>query len=77
MKFSIMNATGHTEEHFSKDDAAAMAKAEALFNELTQEQGYRIAEKTGDGTHKMPAAGDQKFNPDAEDVIFTRNIQGG
>jgi len=76
MKFHITDATGHTTEAFDKGDKVSMEAAEARFAQLTG-LGFRAAEVTGDGTHTMPPAGKQKFNPDAEDTVFVRPIQGG
>jgi hypothetical protein len=76
MKFNIMDHTGHSEQHFDKNDAAAMKKAEALFNEITKN-----GERLGETPARTPGAAAPEivkdFNPNAESYTTVRPIQGG
>lgn len=75
MRFHVTDHTGHSTMEFIKGDKVSMAEAEQRFMELTG-KGFRAAEKVG-GDTKMPPPGQQKFNPDADEVVFVRPIQGG
>lgn len=76
MRYRIPDHSGHETIEFDKANKADMERAEAKFKELTG-LGFREAKNLGGGKQKMPTPGDQKFDPNAEDVTFLRPIQGG
>jgi hypothetical protein len=68
----VMDLTGDTRHQFDPCDAAAVAKAEARFEELTG-AGFTAAERTGPGQSKVVT----KFDPAAEETLFIPRLKGG
>ena len=68
----VMDHTGDTRHQFDPTDSAAVAEAEARFNELTG-AGFTAAERTGPGHGKVVGT----FNPAAEETLFIPRLRGG
>jgi hypothetical protein len=67
----VMDHTGDTRHQFDPADAAAVAKAEGRFKELT---GYGFtAAKRLDGKSEVV----KSFDPTAEETLFIPRLQGG
>ncbi len=68
----VMNHTGDSRYPFDPADAAAVAKAEKRFKELT-EKGFVAAERTSAGQSLRV----KSFNPTAEETLFFPRLVGG
>jgi hypothetical protein len=68
----VMDATGDTRHEFNPADAAAVAKAEARFKELTG-AGFTAAVRRGEGRSELV----RTFDPAADDTVFFPRLQGG
>ena len=68
----VMNLNGDTRHYFDANDAAALAKAEERFKQLTGE-GFTAAVRTKPGE----IARINSFNPNAEETIFFARLVGG
>ncbi len=68
----VMDATGDTRHSFDPKDAAAVAKAEKRFKELTG-AGFTAAVRTGDGKSQLV----RSFDPSHEEVLFFPRLGGG
>lgn len=70
-KLSIMDHTGHSVQEFDRADSASVARAMEKFRELTG---------AGHVAARMSPAGNQvirAFDPDAEEILFFPQRQGG
>ena len=76
MTFNLMDRSGHSTEVFDKNDEAAMAKAEALFEKETK-KGNRLAESPPREAGNPDPQVVSDFNPKAGSYIQVRPIQGG
>jgi len=73
MKFFIMDHTGHTTLEFKKDE---LAEAMEKFNDLVKKQKNVAAVRTGpagSGTAELV----RDFPPDADEILFHRQLVGG
>jgi hypothetical protein len=68
----VMDPTGDTRHEFNTGDAAAVAKAERRFRQLTG-TGFTAAVRTAEGRSELI----RKFDPSAEETIFFPRLQGG
>ena len=68
----VIDHTGDTRHQFDPSDAAAVAKADSRFKELTG-AGFTAAERTGPGQSKVVT----KFDPAAEETLFIPRLKGG
>jgi hypothetical protein len=68
----VMDITGDTRHQFSPDDAAAVAKAEKRFRELTG-AGFIAAKRTGNGSSELI----RRFDPTAPETLFIPRLVGG
>ena len=68
----VMNHNGDTRHSFDANDAAALAKAEERFKQLTG-KGFTAAVRTGPGEVTKI----RSFNPKAEETIFFPRLIGG
>ena len=68
----VMDHTGDTRHQFDPTDSAAVAEAEARFNELTG-AGFTAAERTGPGQSKVVG----RFDPGSEETLFIPRLKGG
>jgi hypothetical protein len=76
MTFERLDHTGHSPAAFDKNDEAAMAKARALFNEIT-EKGERLGETPARTPGQKAPEVVKDFNPEADSYTTVRPIQGG
>ena len=75
--FQVQDHTGHSTEAFDKANPEDLARAHARFNELVG-SGHIPAAKTGEqGKHDVAPPSQRVFNPDAQETIFIRPLQGG
>jgi len=72
----IMDPSGHSTFVFDPSNKADLAKAERRFKEFVS-KGYMPAYHQGEGTHRVPAHGDQVFDPTADETIFIPALRGG
>jgi hypothetical protein len=68
----VMDLSGDTRHQFSPNDAAAVAKAEKRFGELTG-AGFIAAKRTGNGTSELI----RRFDPTAQETLFIPRLVGG
>jgi len=68
----VMDYTGDRRHHFDPLDAAAVAKAERRFKELT-DIGFVAAERISDGQSRRV----KSFNSAAEETLFFPRLVGG
>jgi hypothetical protein len=68
----VMDLTGDTRHEFNTGDAAAVAKAERRFKQLTG-AGFTAAARTAEGHSKLI----RNFDSTAEETIFFPRLQGG
>jgi hypothetical protein len=68
----VMDHTGDSRFEFDPGDAAAIAKAEARFNELTG-LGFTPAVRTAEGHSKIV----REFDPAASETLFIPRLVGG
>jgi hypothetical protein len=68
----VMNHNGDKRHYFDSNDAAALAKAEERFKQLTG-KGFTAAVRTGPGEVTKI----RSFNPKAEETIFFPRLIGG
>jgi hypothetical protein len=68
----VMDATGDTHLEFNPSDAAAVAKAEARFKQLTG-AGFTAAVRRSEGRSELI----RTFDPTAEETVFFPRLQGG
>ena len=68
----LMDHTGDTRHHFNAKDAAALAKAEERFKELTK-VGFTAAVRTAPGEVSVT----RSFDPTAEETLFFPRLVGG
>ena len=68
----VMDHTGDSRHQFDPTDSAAVAEAEARFNELTG-AGFTAAERTGPGQSKVVG----RFDPAAAETLFIPRLKGG
>ncbi len=71
----LLDGTGDTLVDWDVEDAAAVREAEALFARLATERRIPFARRAG------AAAADaeriDRFEPDAEEIIWVRPVAGG
>ena len=67
-----MNHNGDTRHYFDANDAAALAKAEERFKQLTGE-GFTAAVRSKPGENARTSS----FNPNAEETLFFPRLVGG
>ena len=74
-KFSIMDATGHSDVlEYDRTDAQELAKAMERFNEIMSEGGRTAATRqSGSGDYKAT----RSFDPTADETLFLSPMQGG
>ena len=68
----LMDHTGDTRHHFNAKDAAALAKAEERFKELTK-VGFTAAVRSAPGE----VSAIRSFDPTAEETLFFPRLVGG
>jgi hypothetical protein len=68
----VMDHSGDTRHSFYLNDAAAIAKAEERFRELTG-AGFMAYKRTGDGQGEILRG----FDPTAEETVFRPRLVGG
>jgi hypothetical protein len=68
----VMNHNGDTRHYFDANDAAALAKAEERFKQLTGE-GFTAAVRTG----AAEVTKIKSFTPKAEETVFFPRLIGG
>jgi hypothetical protein len=68
----VMDATGDTRHEFNPADAAALAKAESRFKELTG-VGFTAAVRRSEGRAELI----RTFDPTAEETVFFPRLRGG
>jgi hypothetical protein len=68
----VLDTTGDTRHEFNPADAAAVAKAENRFKELTG-AGFTAAVRRSEGRSELI----RSFDPTAEDTVFFPRLQGG
>jgi len=69
----ILDSSGDTKVLWEVDDDEALARAASLFDELSSE-GKLAFERKGSQTETSRI---REFDPDAEEIIWVRPIQGG
>ena len=73
MRFSVMDRSGDTKQSFDVATKTGLAEAEARFKELTG-KGFAAIER---GENGAPGTLLRTFNPEAKDVVFQPQLQGG
>jgi hypothetical protein len=68
----VMNQKGDIRYHFNANDAEALAKAEARFEQLTG-KGFTAAVRTKRGEVNRISS----FDPSAEETVFFPRLIGG
>jgi hypothetical protein len=68
----VMDHTGDTRHDFDANDAAALAKAEERFKQLTR-AGFTAAVRGASGTAFVSPT----FDPTAEETLFFPRLVGG
>ena len=72
----VLDATGDTAVAWDIDDAEAVREAEALFRRLVHdERRMAFARPTGAGAEEAELI--RAFDPNAEEILMVRPIQGG
>jgi len=69
----VMDRRGDTRHEFDASDAAAVARAEQRFGELTG-KGFRAVALGKDGA---PGELLKAFDPNVEEMLFIPQLQGG
>ena len=70
MKFSIMDASGHSEECYS---AGEVSRAMERFSALLGEGKTAAVRKTGETDYRVTRG----FDPSADEVLFVPRLKGG
>ena len=73
MKFLIPDATGHTVLELDKADPEDLARAAKMFDELVKEQ-KNVAYTRNPGEQSKLT---REHDPNAEETVFFRPLQGG
>jgi tetrahydromethanopterin S-methyltransferase subunit H len=68
----VMDHTGDSRHVFDRNDAAALARAEERFKDLTG-RGFTAAVREGEGQSRLIKA----FDPAAEETLFFPRLVGG
>jgi hypothetical protein len=71
----ILDETGDATVDWSLDDDDAVRRAEGLFKHLIGERQMAFARKVGTGVEEAERV--HSFDPEAEEILWVRPIQGG
>ena len=71
----IIDATGDTILEWAPDDLLAVARAEAIFDDLRARRQLAFVRRAGESAHDAERVA--SFDPGAEEIIWVRPIAGG
>jgi hypothetical protein len=71
----ILDETGDTTLEWTLDDTEALARAEKLFRKLIGERQMAFGRNVGTGVEEAERL--YSFDPELEEILWVRPIQGG